>query len=172
MLERVLRVRDSLQAKRACAVVTLRPSLARRILVGDSRLSRSCQRALPDGVGGGQPRVANSGESTGITGSLERYVSESSLSNSDNSSMGVACVGSAPAAVAPLASVFSSPCPLAACDAGAVHTRRTVSPMHANAHNSWSDTVSLQSPRRGRGSKRALPVRPKICALSQGWRQG
>ena len=29
---------------------TSRPSLARRFLIGDSRLSRSCQRALPDGV--------------------------------------------------------------------------------------------------------------------------
>ena len=78
----------------------------------------------------------------GITGPLERYVSETSLSNSDNSSMGVACVGSAPAAVAPLASVFSSPCPLAARVAVAVHARRTVSPMHdVYAHNSWSDTV-------------------------------
>ena len=121
---------------------TSRPSLARRFLVGDSRLSRSCQRALPDGVGGGQPRVAKAGESTGITGSLERYVSESSLSNSDNSSVGVACVGPAPAAVAPLASVFSSPCPLAARVAVAVHARRTVSAMHdVYAHNSWSDTV-------------------------------
>ena len=99
--------------------------------VGDSRLSRSSQRALPDCVGGGQPRVAKAGESAGITGSLERYVSESSLSNSDNSSMGVACVGSAPADVALLASVFSSPCPLAVCVAGDV-----------NAHNSW------QGPRR------------------------
>ena len=60
---------------------TSRPSLARRFLVGDSRLSLSCQRALPDGVGGGQPRVAKPGESTGIIGSLERHESRSSLLN-------------------------------------------------------------------------------------------
>ena len=44
----------------------------------------------------------------------------------DNSSMGVACVEPASAAVASLASVCSSPCPLVACVAGAVHARRTV----------------------------------------------
>ena len=77
------------------------------------------------------------------------------LSNSDNSSMGVARVEPASAAVAPLASICSSPCPLAACVAGAVHARRTVSRMHdAYELNSWSDTVSSQGPRgRKRGKE-------------------
>ena len=93
-------------------------------------------------------------ESTGIIGLLERSVSQSSLLNSVNSSMGVACVGPASAAVASLALVCSSRCPLVACVAGAVHARRTVSPKHdAYAHNSWSDTVSSQSPRRRKRSK-------------------
>ena len=74
-------------------------------------------------------RATTAGESTGITGSLERYVSETSLLNSENSSMGVACVESALPAGAPFASVFS-PCPFAARVAAAVHARRTVSPMH------------------------------------------
>ena len=113
----------------------------------DAWLFRSCQRALPDGVGGGQPRVAKAGESTGIICSLVRHESRSSRLNSDNSSMGVACVESALPAVPPFASVFSSPCPFAARVAAAVHARRTVSPMHdVNAHNSWSDTVRLQGP--------------------------
>ena len=66
------------------------------------------------------------GESKGIIGSLERHESESSLSNSDDSSMGVACVGPASAAVAPLATAFSYPCPFASCIAGAVHTSHCV----------------------------------------------
>ena len=58
---------------------------------------------------------ATAGESTGIIGLLERSVSHSSLLNSVNSSMGVACVGLASAAVASLASVCSFPCPFVAC---------------------------------------------------------
>ena len=115
---------------------------------------------------------ATASESAGIIGSLVFGRSESPLPNSDNSSMGVACVDRASAAVASLALVCSSPRSLVACAAGAVHARRTVSPMHAaHSHNSWSDTVSLQGPRGGRGSKREFPVRPKICVLSQRWRQ-
>ena len=73
-------------------------------------------------------------------------MSQSSCLNSDNSSMGVA--PSALPAVAPSASIFSSPCPLAARVAAAVHARRTVSPMHdVNAQNSLSDTGSFQGPR-------------------------
>ena len=46
-------------------------------------------------------------------------------------------------------------------------------PMHV-AHNSWSDTgrVKLSVPREGGVPKLGFPVRPKICALSQRWRQG
>ena len=91
---------------------------------------------------------ATASESTGIIGSLVCDMSESSLPNSDNSSMGVACVDLASAAVASLAPVCSSPRSRAVCAAGAVHARRTVSPMHAAySHESWSDTVSLQGPR-------------------------
>ena len=80
----------------------------------------------------------------------EVVVSGSSLPvpiNSSNSSIGVACVVPASASVAPLATASSSSCPLASCVAGAVHARRTVTPMHAlNAHNSWSDTGRVQGP--------------------------
>ena len=116
---------------------------------------------------------ATAGDAKGIIGLLERSVSQSSCLNSDNSSMGVACVDSALPAVAPSASGVSSPCPIAARVAAAVHARRTVSPMHdVNAQNSWSDTGSFQGPRGGRGSKAGFPVWPKICFLSQRWRQG
>ena len=177
-LERMLRVREFLQATRACAVEhdshdvvsecgSGKTALKHKeseiqgpdvssgschpvpscVADADAWLSRSCQRALPDGVGGGQPRVTKASESTGIIGSLVRHESRSSRLNSDNSSMGVACVESALPAVAPFASVFSSPCPFAARVAAAVHARRTVSPMHdVNAHSSWSDTVRLQGP--------------------------
>ena len=113
---------------------------------------------------------ATASGSTGIIGSLGC----ASLLNSDNSSMGVACVESALPAVAPFASVLSSPCPFAARVAAAVHARRTVSPMHdVNARNSWSDTGSFQGPRgRKRVKEWGFPVWPKICVLSQRWRQG
>ena len=89
---------------------------------------------------------ATASESTGIIGSRDFGGSESSLPNSDNSSMGVACVDLASAAVASLAPVCSSPRSRVACAAGAVHARRTVSPMHAaHSHNSWSDTVGVKS---------------------------
>ena len=97
---------------------------------------------------------ATASESTGIIGSLVFGRSESSLPNSDNSSMGVACVDLACAAVASLAPVCSSPRSRVACAAGAVHARRTVSPMHAaHSHNSWSDTVRVHGPTGTRSSK-------------------
>ena len=90
---------------------------------------------------------ATASESTGIIGSLVFGRPESSLPNSHNSSMGVACVDLASAAVASLAPVCSSARSRVACAAGAVHARRTVSPMHAaHSHNSWSDTVRSQGP--------------------------
>ena len=67
--------------------------------------------------------------------------------NSSNSSMGVACVDPAIAAVASPASASSCPCPLASRVAVAVHARHTVTSMHAViANNSWSDTGRLQGP--------------------------
>ena len=60
----------------------------------------------------------------------------------------------ASAAVAPLVTASSSSCPLASCVAGAVHARRTVTPMHAlNANNSWSDTGRVKGPTGRRSSK-------------------
>ena len=104
--------------------------------------------------GRGELVDATAGESRGIIGSLVRHESQSSLLNSDNSSMGVACVVPALAAVASLASASSSPCPLASRVAGAVHARRTVTRMHAlDAHNSWSDTGRVQGPTGRRCTK-------------------
>ena len=99
---------------------------------------------------------ATAGDGKGIIGLLERSVSQSSCLNSDNSSMGVALCASC---CCPSASVCSSPCPLAARVAAAVHARRTVSPMHdVNAQNSWSDTGRVQGPtgtRRVKGGFRS-----------------
>ena len=74
-------------------------------------------------------------ESTGIIGSLVFGGSESSLPKSGNSSMGVACVEPASAAVASLAPVCSYLCSRVARAAGAVHARRAVSPMHAASNS-------------------------------------
>ena len=74
--------------------------------------------------------------------------------NSDKSSMGVACVVPPLAAVASLATASSSPCPRDSRVAGAVHARRTATPMHAlDAHNSWSDMVRVQFPTGRRCTK-------------------
>ena len=109
-----------------------------------ARLARAPRRSGPSAH-------ATASESTGIIGSL---VLSTSLPNSDNSSMGVACVDLASAAVASLAPLCSSPRSRVACAAGAVHARRTVSPMHAaHSHNSWSDTGRFQGPTRRRCTK-------------------
>ena len=111
---------------------------------------RSCDASTEGDV----PAHATAGGSDEIIGLLERSVSQSSCLNSDNSSMGVACVDLASAAVASLAPVLSSPCSRVACAAGAVHARYTVSPMHdVHAQNSWSDTGSFQGPRGRKRSK-------------------
>ena len=100
---------------------------------------------------------ATANESKGIIGLREAIVAGSSLPmpiNSSNSSMGVACVVPASAAVAPLATASSTSCPLASCVAGSVHARRTVTSMHAlNTHNSWSDTGRVQGPTGRRSAK-------------------
>ena len=70
----------------------------------DERSGVICLLEVPESGPDGDVRtgrVTTAGESTGITGSLERYVSETSLLNSDNSSMCVACVGSAPSCCCP-----------------------------------------------------------------------
>ena len=99
---------------------------------------------------------ATADESKGIIGLREVIVSGSSLSmpiNSSTSSMDVACVVPASAAVALSATASSSSCPLASCVA-AVHARRTVTSMHAlNAHNSWLDTGWVLGPSGRRSSK-------------------
>ena len=85
-LERMLRVREFLQATRACAVVhdshdvvsgktagaelSVVSCAARRFLLGDSRLSRSCQRALPDGVGGGHVASGIKGAGAAFLGAM------------------------------------------------------------------------------------------------------
>ena len=38
--------------------------------------------------------------------------------------------------------------------------------------NSWSDTGRVEGPTGRRSSKGGVSVRPKICVLSQRWRQG
>ena len=68
--------------------------------------------------------------------------------------------------VSAIASSFASaPASLAVV----AHARST--PMH-DAHNSCSDTVGFRVSRAQRGSKVGFLVRPKICVLSQWWRQG
>ena len=46
------------------------------------------------------------------------------------------------------------------------------SSLHDACSNSWSDTVREKGPRAQGGSKVGVPARPKICVLSQRWRQG
>ena len=99
-----------------------------------ARLVRAPRRSGPSAH-------ATASESTGIIGSL---VLSTSLPNSHNSSMGVACVDLASAAVASLAPVCSSPRSRGACAGAAVHARRTVSPMHAaHSYNSCSKNCFL-----------------------------
>ena len=115
----------------------------------------------------------------------------SRVSNSLNSSVGVvmsACAGAAcalPAAAAPRS--WSTVARLS--DAGVAHAH--ASPMHRARNsggtggllpvqrstsyclkNSWSDTVRVQGPTGTRRVKGAVSGPPKICVLSQRWRQG
>ena len=125
-----------------------------------SEVSSSLRKSRPWRLAEARPVFATAGESKGFIASLERHVSRSS------------CVGPAFAAVAPLASASSSPGSLASCVGGAVHARRTVSPMHGASNsggtgglltvqrstsycldNSWSDTVRSQGPRGRTGTK-------------------
>ena len=129
--------------------------------------------------------VATAGEREGIVGFRG---SDSSLRmpiNSLNSSGSVdvdACARDLALLLAPAS--LSSPASAPASLAVVAHVRST--PTHV-AHNSWSDTgrnsrctggllpvwVGRQGPTRRKGTKGGgFPVRPKICALSQRWRQG
>ena len=105
-------------------------------------------------VGGDAESHATAGESVDIIGLHGSHSPRVLPINSLNSSMDVACVGTASAVVALSAAASSSSCPPASCVAGAVHARRTVTSMHAlTAHNSWSDTV-----RNSRCTGGLLPV--------------
>ena len=121
----------------------------------------------------GKPAHATACESEGNLGFREVSI------NSSNSSMGVACVGPASAVDACLAPVSSSSCARVASASGAVHACRTVSPMHDVVHlihgRTWLGVIQewvVRVPGGGSGAKVGFPVRPKICVLSQRWRQG
>ena len=93
-------------------------------------------------AGGDAESHATAGESEEIIGLHVSHSPRVLPINSSNSSMDVACVGTASAGVALSTAASSSSCPVASCVAGAVHACRTVTSMHAlTAHNSWSDTV-------------------------------
>ena len=134
---------------------------------------------------------ATAGESSGIIGLSDSSVHLSRDSNSLNSSVGVvmsACASAAcalPAAVTPRS--WSAVARLSDADVAHAHA----SPMH-RARNSGGTggllpvqrstsyclknrgrtRVGYRVPRAQGGSKVGFPVRPKICVLSQRWRQG
>ena len=145
-------------------------------------------------VRAGAPAVA--GESSGIIGLHEVSESDSSVhisrvSNSLNSSVGVvvsACarVASAlPAAAAPrswstvarlsdavVAHAHASPMLRARKSGGTGGLVPVQKSTSYCLRNSGSDTVRGQGPTGTRRVKGGVPVWPKICALSQRWRQG
>ena len=131
---------------------------------------RSTLGVLRD-YGGADTAHVTAGESPGGIGLLE--VTESdfpSLSFSVNS-----CLRLSTSACA-RASCFAGACAGAAVRVCPVSSSSAVSAVvHAHAttlhgaHNSWSDTGRVTW---SHGSKVGFPVRPKICALSQRWRQG
>ena len=130
-----------------------------------SRVTRS--GASGDAAVSEKAAHATAGESEEIIG---LHVSHSSFDNSSNS---LGCDAAVACALLPVVSgVFARVCAVSsssAVSAVVAHARST--PMHV-AHNSWSDTVRSQVPREGGVPKVGFPVRPKICVLSQRWRQG
>ena len=117
---------------------------------------------------GAAEKHATAGESEEILG---LHVSPSSLHNSSNSRGCVAAVACArlpavPGVSARVCHVSSS----SAVSAAVAHARFTPPCM---MHTIRGRTrVGLQVPRGGGAPKVGFPVRPKICVLSQRWRQG
>ena len=112
------------------------------------------------------------GERTGIVGLCEISESDSPLFQSINSSMGVGMSACAHAVCAPPASAAVAPrsCSSATLVVSpASAARAVVSPLHSD---SWSDTVRSQGSTGTRRVKDGFPDLPKICVLSQRWRQG
>ena len=72
------------------------------------------------------------------------------------------CVATAPARVCPGSSSSA---------VSAAVARAHASTLHDACSNSWSDTVRVQGPMGTRRVNGGFPVRPKICVLSQRWRQ-
>ena len=114
---------------------------------------------------------ATAGESEGIIGSSRFSESEfPSLNSSRLGSLSPACarrvarcVATAPARVCPGSSSSA---------VSAAVARAHASTLHDACFNSWSDTVRAQGPTGTKRVKGGVPVRPKICVLSQRWRQG
>ena len=166
------------------------------LLPGEDNLGYSANdlEDVAESVLGGRdhPAPSTAGESSGISGLLEVSESVSPLHvlpviNSLNSSLGVdvsacACAAAAalPAVAAPrswstvarlsdavVAPAHASPMHRA-CSAGGTGGFLLVQKSTSYClRNSWSDTVRAQ-----RGSKVGFLAWPKICVLSQRWRQG
>ena len=113
--------------------------------------------------------TVTAGESKGIIGSFQR--SESDFPSLNSTSFG-SLSSSCPRRVARSAATASARVCLGssfpAVSAAVAHAHTSI--LHDACSNSWSDTGRV--PERGRGSKVGFPVRPKICVLSQRWRQG
>ena len=114
---------------------------------------------------GGAVAAATAGESDknlALRSSVESHSRHNSPRGADVAAS--ARVSAVPAGSATASSSASAPASLAVV-AHALHA-------HACAVNSWSDTGRLQGPTGRRSPKVGFPVRPKICTLSQRWRQG
>ena len=132
---------------------------------------------------------ATAGERSGVIGLLE--VTESdfpSHSYSVDSCLGLSTSACARASRVARAVAAARVCPVSSSSAESAVVHAHAATLHG-AHNSggtggllpvqrsssycldnsWSDTGF---PRAQRGSKVGFPVRPKICVLSQRWRQG
>ena len=164
----------------ASPALSVGPGQGLSLAVDSGGSSRGAAHPVSDGDSGGVcpdrrsgPSVrlnadATASESTGIIGSLVCDMSESSLPNSDDSSMGVACVDLAPAAVASL--LLSAHLLVHVLFVLLVLCTRVAlcHPCMLHMHIIRGRTrLAYRVPGRGRGAKRVLPVQPKICVLSQ-----
>ena len=100
----------------------------------------------------------------------ERYESDFPSLDSSLGPLSSACARRVVLFAAPASARVCTGFSSLAVSAAVAHTHASI--LHGARHNSWSDTVSSHGPRGKRIPKLGFPVRPKICALSQRWRQG
>ena len=162
-----LRVRPQVRVESMACLRSLSPDFSKNL----AESTATDQSADSPGRVRSSSAHATAGESEEIIGSSRLSESDfPSLNSSRPRSLSSACARRVARCIATaLARVcFGSSSPAVSAAVAHVHA----STLHGACPTSWSETVMVQGPTDRKRVKGGFSVQPKICVLSQSWRQG